>query len=344
MKKIILISILISVAKFGLAQDIHFSQFQETPLQLNPSFAGGFSGDQRVILNYRNQWASMGSPFTTYDISFDTKIRTKSKKSYLGLGFFIFKDNAGDLNMGTLQANLNIAGHVAINDNQTISAGIMGGFVQRSINASSAQWGSQFNGTVFDNSLPQGSYNFQNFSYVDLSGGLSWFYVRNASTLSSNDNLWARVGISVSHFTNPKQSFYTNQIDRVGMKPLFFTQMHIGLTNTNLALRPQLMWAQEVKQSELTIGTLFRYTLSESSKYTKLKNNSAISLGILYRVNDAFIPVLNFEYQSFSLGVSYDYNVSKLSAGTNGSGGFEISLKFVNPNPFGGARSTARFR
>ena len=345
MKKIFaILPLIFSVNIIVYSQDIHFSQTQETPLQINPSFAGGFQGDQRVILNYRNQWASLGAPFKTYALGFDTKIRTKSRNAYLGIGTFIFKDEAGDLSMGMLQANLNIAAHIKFNDNQTIALGVMGGFVQRSISGANAQWGSQFNGIQYDASLPGGSYSFQNFSYLDLASGISWFYTTDASTLSANDNFWVRVGIAANHLLNPKQVFYTDQTDRLGMRPTFFTQMHIGISNSKLALRPQIFYAQQVKHSEFTIGNLFRYQLSEGSKYTKLKNNSAISIGVLYRVKDAVIPMLQFEYTSFAIGISYDYNVSKLSAGTNGNGGFEISLRFINPNPFRGSVSNARFR
>ena len=37
-------------------QDIHFSQFSETPLLRNPALAGIFSGDVRVQAVFRNQW------------------------------------------------------------------------------------------------------------------------------------------------------------------------------------------------------------------------------------------------------------------------------------------------
>ena len=196
----------------------------------------------------------------------------------------------------------------------------------------------------YDATLPGGSYNFKNFSYLDISSGISWFYTNNSSTLSSNDNFWVRVGIAANHLLNPKQAFYTDQTDRLGMRPTFFTQMHIGLSNSKIAFRPQIFYAQQVKHSEFTIGNLFRYQISEGSKYTKLKNNSALSFGIFYRMKDAIIPMIQFEYTSFAIGISYDYNTSKLSAGTNGNGGFEISLRFINPNPFRGSVSNARFR
>ena len=60
----------------------------------------------------------------------------------------------------------------------------------------------------------------------------------------------------------------------------------------------------------------------------------AIAVGTLYRVGDAAIPSVLIEVGSFALGVSYDVNISGLNSVSNGKGGIEIVLRFVNPNPF----------
>ena len=59
-----------------------------------------------------------------------------------------------------------------------------------------------------------------------------------------------------------------------------------------------------------------------------------------YRTGDAFIPTVMLEVASFSVGISYDVNVSGLTEASNGKGGMEISLRFINPNPFSAKRST----
>ena len=37
-------------------QDMHFSQFYNNPLNLNPAQAGLFDGSHRFTANYRGQW------------------------------------------------------------------------------------------------------------------------------------------------------------------------------------------------------------------------------------------------------------------------------------------------
>ena len=55
------------------AQDIHFSQFDETPLLLNPANTG-IHHDLRVITNYRDQWQSIGAPYKTFAFAADAKL------------------------------------------------------------------------------------------------------------------------------------------------------------------------------------------------------------------------------------------------------------------------------
>ena len=49
------------------AQDLHFSQFMNSPLVTNPANTGFMpEGDYRLGINYRNQWSSiMAVPYKT---------------------------------------------------------------------------------------------------------------------------------------------------------------------------------------------------------------------------------------------------------------------------------------
>ena len=136
-KAAILIMILTFIWTNSKGQDIHFSQYFNTPLIINPALTGVFGGDQRAMLAYRNQWASVASPYKTYGASFDTRLFEKSRKNFLlGVGFNVYKDVAGDTEMGITSAGLSVSGIVKIHDKQHLTAGFRGGFDQRSINQS----------------------------------------------------------------------------------------------------------------------------------------------------------------------------------------------------------------
>ena len=58
----------------SFAQDIHFSQFNNSPLNLNPAQTGLFNGDWRFVGNLRNQWSSVPVPYRTFSLSTDTTL------------------------------------------------------------------------------------------------------------------------------------------------------------------------------------------------------------------------------------------------------------------------------
>ena len=58
---------------YNLAQDIHFSQFNDLPLALNPSLAGNMDGTVRTGTLYRNQWNTVSVPFESIALYADFK-------------------------------------------------------------------------------------------------------------------------------------------------------------------------------------------------------------------------------------------------------------------------------
>ena len=75
--KIKIISILFIASLLGKvdAQDLHFSQYFNTPLLVNPANTGfNPDYDYRLGGNYRNQWANVGNPYKTMGFWGDTKL------------------------------------------------------------------------------------------------------------------------------------------------------------------------------------------------------------------------------------------------------------------------------
>ena len=83
MKKILKVKLVVMLglifSNFVYSQDPHFSQYYETPLQINPAMTG-VNGDLRVLANYRDQWRSVSKPFTTYAFSIEAKMKSSRWK------------------------------------------------------------------------------------------------------------------------------------------------------------------------------------------------------------------------------------------------------------------------
>ena len=352
--KIVIVNITFYILHFtSFAQDIHFSQFYQTPLLLNPALTGNFNGDQRVIVNHKDQWKTMSSSsssaYRTSFLSFDMGVMKKKWKSaYIGTGLTVYSDKAGDTQLGTTQANLSASAIVYVASNHILSLGLQGGFAQRSINNSKMQWGNQFNSNTggFDPSLPGEANKIEPFTFGDFSTGLSWSYGSEASSLFANNEFKANAGVALFHVNKPAQKFNTyEQVDKMYSKLVAHAGMHIGIGKTNFAVQPSMFYMQQGPQKEINFGAFVRYQLRAESKYTGAFKETAVSIGGYSRAKDAVIPSILVEYSSFALGFSYDMNVlSDLKTVSNKKGGFEVSLKYVNPNPFrGGTTQSVRF-
>jgi type IX secretion system PorP/SprF family membrane protein len=333
----------------SIAQDIHFTMYDAVPITSNPATAGVFNGDFRGVLNYRNQWASIGNPYTTYSVMFDGGLfKNKWRNGYVGLGLGAYKDVAGETKFGTTKINLALSSIVYLDDKNSAAIGLIGSWGQNTMDPGSLRWDSQFNGQSYDATAPSfESFEFENKNYFDFSAGALWAYGTGTKTLSSQDEFNTKVGLAFYHVTRPNSQITSGEIDKLYSKWAFHTESHIGISNSKLALIPKTIVYFQGPAREITIGFLARYMIVEESKYTGIFKEMAISLGGYYRFGDAFAPSIEFEIASFALGFAYDMNTSGLTAATGGNGGPEIFIKFINPNPFSygkGSKSSARFR
>jgi len=321
----------------GLGQDIHFSQFYMTSLSQNPAMAG-YNHDIQAILNYKTQWQSVPAAYKTAAGSFDMKVnKRKASKGFLGAGLNFFSDKAGSAQMSTMQANFSLAYHARVARYATLGGGIQAGFAQRSINSSSLQWGNQFDGMDYDAGLATGETGgAASRAFVDCGAGILWNY-NNTSTeknVAGTSDLKVTFGASVFHLNQPKYSFYQSSNEKLNMKYVAHGTAIVSLKGSSIAIAPGFFYYRQGGAQEIYAGGMLKYKLGMDSKYTGLQKGAAVSFGGFVRARDAIIATTLIEYSQFAIGLSYDVNTSLLRTASNGRGGFEISLRFVNPNPF----------
>ena len=305
----------------GNAQDLHFSIPSRAPLQINPSLAGSHEGDYRIMSAYKNQWASIGTPFQTIYGSYDMKLfKTNEGDNHLGSGISFFSDKAGKTSMGLTQLNLHVAYQSKIGDTQFLSCGIQAGFVQRSVNYEGIKWDNQYDGIGYDPVLPSGENNLlQNSSYLDAGAGVTWEYV-------PNNRFRGKVGCAAFHLTMANGSYYPGNTDQQKLRMVLHGEGELKL-NEEFTLLPQLVSMLKGPSLGLNVGGFVKYVTGERSKYTDATIPSTLSLGGFYRYDDAMIIGLLYEYrQLVSIGFSYDLNISPLRIATSVKGGMEISL------------------
>lgn len=333
MKKLLIFAGLLGFTPGIIAQDIHFSQMAELPMHLNPAATGMFDGVYRFTTNYKSQWVQMGSPYRTMAAAFDMPLRPALNRAYLGLGMFLFRDQAGDSKFGTFQGSISGSAILPMSPKQKISAGLQLGLGQRSATITGLQWESQYINGSYDPTAPTNEANLlTSFLYPDISAGVVYQYRSVAGSLVGKDVTELQVGASVFHANQPNMRFHSGGASKLPMRIVGHAQLRYDFPDTRWSLRPSACYMQQGAAHEIIFGSMIRYRIQNGTKITNFYTESGIGMGLHYRVGDALIPQFYYDLGDFFIGLSYDFNLSKYTAVTRGMGGFEITLRYANLN------------
>lgn len=299
-----------------LAQDIHFSQFFETPLLRNPGLAGIFTGDYRLQMVYRDQWRSVTDGYKTASLNGEYKLPVGKADDFVTVGGQILFDRAGTaaLTQTSVLPVINYHKSLSADQNRYLSLGFMGGVVNRHFDRSKI---------TTDETYTSGSDGetavAPTYTYLDGSVGMSY-----NSNLSSDpeDNFY--LGIAYHHFTKPKNTFFRDPSIQLNPKWVASAGFRFGV-NEYSYITIQADHSMQNKYKETIAGVMYGLKIGpeiEKPKYV-------LHGGAFLRWSDAFIPVIKVDYSGFSFAFSYDVNISKLKPASLGRGGFELSLSYI---------------
>jgi type IX secretion system PorP/SprF family membrane protein len=304
---------------FAGAQDLHFSQWFNSPLTTNPANTGFIpDADYRLGANYRNQWSSiMAEPYKTMSIFGDAQVfRNRIVSGWLGLGGVILRDVAGAGNLSTTSAYSSIAYHQMIGYSSLISAGFNIGWVNKRINSANLKFPDQFDGKFFDNQLPTGVIiDRPNVNYFDMQVGLNYAYFPNERT-------YVNAGFSVQHINRARESFFST--DPGGFNSLIPAR-YIGFLNASfktselVILNPMAYYTNQAASSEAVAGLNLQYNLSGDGE------NQLVG-GLYYRVGESIIPMIGFIYGNIRILFTFDVTTSSLSQYDGSRGAWEFAL------------------
>ena len=205
MRNIFRIVCLLFISNLLNAQDIHFSQYYASPITVNPASTGMFNGTYRVGANYRNQWASVSVPYKTFAAYADYGLMHQPFNNYfVGAGFSLVNDVAGDGDLSVTKLSGNGAFHMAMDDarNYYLSVGLQASYIQKKIDWNKLYFDRQWDDVNFNRSRPSFETGYSPaFHYFDFQFGALYSFVVNA-------NVGGYVSSSVSHTPKPKDSFY----------------------------------------------------------------------------------------------------------------------------------------
>lgn len=304
----------------ALAQDTHFSQFYETSILRNPSLTGIYNGDYRFGVMYRNQWSSISAPFQTAVAWAELKKQVGETDDFMGFGVLGFFDRTGSINLTSVSGCASFSYNKNINRDRStfLSFGAMAGYLQRSYDPGKMTLGNQFiPGIGFLPSNPSGeTFTGNKTNRMNIGVGINY----TSNTADENTNY--SVGLAAYHLTRPESNFYSGGDAS--------TENIRWNAHANFNRIIDEVWSSQLQANvmlqgghrEIIVGGL----VGRKSQEGEYSNTVILYGGLMYRVQDAFIPIVKLDYNDFTIGVSYDLNVSKLRAASNIRGGFEISM------------------
>ncbi len=322
-----LVVLMVSMVK-SQAQDINFGQFQNVPMTVNPALTGVMKGDFRFTTNFRRQWNSIPNTKAWEQSYFSFDARKCFVSDFFAYGIQLQADQMGPLGLSNLEATVNFAYHRQISKEVYLSAGGSGGVVHYRLDKSAMTFDTQFGLEGFDPNMPSyEDFDVDNRTVLDISAGLLFFNAKSGWT----------AGFGLDHVNQPTYSFFGKEKNRLGVGLTLHGSVTLGLGPAN-------------KKNELIIRGLYhrQSTLNNSRQwysivgatwkhsFKSINNGTAFRLGLSSRVGghisnsftafDALIPTVQLDYHGWTLGFSYDVNISSAVKETNLRGGMEISL------------------
>ncbi len=317
---------LLMTVKWLSAQDIHFSQYYNSPLTTNPALTGVSGGDIRFGGLYRSQWNSANSPFRTAQVGADKKFYTMAHtKWWFSGGINVFYDRAGDANIENTNVQLSGSFTRMLDRQNFMTIGVGVGFGQRNFDFGNLTFDDQWDGAVFDPSRAiNESFDDTNLMYPDFGAGFNWRGQGNK--FMGKERTKIDLGAAAYHLNRPNQSFNKSDKSRLPVRMSVYL-LPIFQLNKDGDLVGHATYQMQGKYREALAGAGYRYHIS-----TKRAKEIAVQLGFSFRFNaigDAFIPAAELHYRQLMVGLSWDVNVSDFSAATNRNGGPEIAIRYI---------------
>lgn len=327
-RHILTMGFLLLLLNNAMAQDLHFSQYFNTPMLVNPANTGfNPDYDYRLGANYRNQWANVGYPYKTMSAWGDVKVLSNQfENGWIGLGGSLIKDVAGSGSLTSTSAFGSIAYHQLVGYNSLLSGGFSLGYTNKRIDINKLSFDDQWNGRFYDTEIPSNEpFVNSSVSYLDLQVGLNY-------AVFVSENMYVNAGLSIMHLNNPRESFFDPSVSDGRVE-----KRYTGFLNANIKI--QDIWIVNPNVYVSKMGNAWETVLGVNAN-RDLGDNGAEQLivGMYYRNNDALIPMFGYQVNDLRITVNYDATISTLSNLNGTRGAYELSIVKTGIFPSGASR------
>jgi len=326
---IVLIAIFISAIKQNVvAQDYHYTQFDQMEPMLNPAKTGMFRQYKyRAGAQFRNQWRSVATkPFTTFSLAYDMPLERWGVGAYL-----VNYDGAKIYNA----FNFVLSGAYKITDpNQSkhlLTTGLQAGVIYKNTNNLDLLFDNQYSKGAFHEALPSAE-SFVKYSKTMPEFNFGVYYEYTDDTKRYHPY----AGVSIFHITSPKESILVQSVESKLPRRFAFNGGSKFNVTPKLDMDLKALYMMQGTARELALGLLGAYKLNGQSigSYKMKEQSSELFFGANYRFNDAIGVILGLRYDEVKYTVSYDITTSTLKSVNGGKGAIEFSMIFQPRNGY----------
>jgi type IX secretion system PorP/SprF family membrane protein len=316
---VITLALVLFTTSQAIAQDIHFTQFNNCVQLYNPALTGQFEHMLKGTLLHKKQWRNVGSGYSTSGVDAQYKLLSLYNANYTGFGLLVLQDEAGKAQQKTFLVKGTAAYHLEASSNDLLSAGFQLGYEQRSINFDGLAWDSQYNGVNYDPTLDDKERFITNKrGFVDFGAGINWKHKKKK-----------KYNLGYGMFHGGQQiTMVAKGNDKLNIRQVWHATWWKRYDHFDL--KYDAMVQRQAGAMEIILGTTFSYRIGDDSKYTNVRTSSAAVAGLYYRHKDAIHPFVGFEYKrSFTVSLGYDMRVAKMPYLDKRPGGVELSLSYL---------------
>ncbi len=310
---ILFFSFLCAVTAYG--QDPVYSQYYNSPILINPAFAGNTRG-ALVSTTYRNQWPSINNAYTTYSVTYDQRWNKSS-----GVGLYVTADDSGNGALKTTKLGGMYSYRIRIKDQIYIKGALDVAYGQTRIDQSKL--------IFLDNLDPQfglttpGGVSFPSAEVLNPSPSKSYLDV-SSGILLYTPKFYG--GISFKHMNTPNVDFIDDLTGEKGNLPLRWSihggsQINLDRGNNGeygTFISPNVLIVKQNDFWQANVGAYVNVIQVFAGAWYRHSGNNS----------DSVIASVGGKSGIFKITYSFDYTISGLAINSGGSHEISVVMNF----------------
>lgn len=300
-------------------QDVHYSQFYNSPHTMNPALSGIYNGDKKYLGSLRDQWRWVPVPWFTFGGAYDQKIYPdKSENHFFSIGGNFYHDRQGASRLNFTDINLTGTYSHLLNPENILTGGVSLGIGTRGFDTKDLTWNNQWNGEAYDPSLPSGEdFDAKRITFFETALGVNYRWQKSSRTHID-------AGIGVFHLVPPSAGYYDNEDQKL---PMNVNLSFIGRFELADKFDLQFNALQQLQKEykETLLGALgIIHVNQDRGKETE------VHAGLGYRTTGSLYPTLALQYTNYYVGLSYDIDFTDFNKEFDTArGAFELHFRYI---------------